>query len=108
VIPENIKQNKWFKISTNIYVLVSLFFIFWMLFFDTNSLRIFWSLNKKIDDLEGQKKELLRQINDDKLFIQKLSDSLELEKFGRENYFLKKEDEDIFIIEFSDRLKTSS
>jgi cell division protein FtsB len=108
VIPENIKQNKWFKISTNIYVLVSLFFIFWMLFFDTNSLRIFWSLNKKIDDLEGQKKELLRQINDDKLFIQKLSDSLELEKFGRENYFLKKEDEDIFIIEFNDSLKTSS
>ena len=108
MIPENIKQNKWFKISTNIYVLVSLFFIFWMLFFDTNSLRIFWSLNKKIDDLEGQKKELLRQINNDKLFIQKLSDSLELEKFGRENYFLKKEDEDIFIIEFSDSLKTSS
>lgn len=108
MIPENIKQNKWFKIITNIYVLVSLFFIFWMLFFDTNSLRIFWSLNKKIDDLEGQKKELLRQINDDKLFIQKLSDSLELEKFGRENYFLKKEDEDIFIIEFSDSLKTSS
>lgn len=108
MIPENIKQNKWFKISTNIYVLVSLFFIFWMLFFDTNSLRIFWSLNKKIDDLEGQKKELLRQINDDKLFIQKLSDSLELEKFARENYFLKKEDEDIFIIEFSDSLKTSS
>ncbi len=108
MIPENIKQNKWFKISTNIYVLVSLFFIFWMLFFDTNSLRIFWSLNKKIDDLEGQKKELLRQINDDKLFIQKLSDSLELEKFGRENYFLKKEDEDIYIIEFSDSLKTSS
>lgn len=108
MIPENIKQNKWFKISTNIYVLVSLFFIFWMLFFDTNSLRIFWSLNKKIDDLEGQKKELLRQINDDKLFIQKLSDSLELEKFGRENYFLKKEDEDIFIIEFNDSLKTSS
>jgi cell division protein DivIC len=108
VIPENIKQNKWFKISTNIYVLVSLFFIFWMLFFDTNSLRIFWSLNKKIDDLEGQKKELLRQINDDKLFIQKLSDSLELEKFGRENYFLKKEDEDIYIIEFSDSLKTTS
>lgn len=108
MIPENIKQNKWFKISTNIYVLVSLFFIFWMLFFDTNSLRIFWSLNKKIDDLEGQKKELLRQINDDKLFIQKLSDTLELEKFGRENYFLKKEDEDIYIIEFSDSLKTSS
>lgn len=108
MIPENIKQNKWFKISTNIYVLVSLFFIFWMLFFDTNSLRIFWSLNKKIDDLEGQKKELLRQINDDKLFIQKLSDSLELEKFGRENYFLKKEDEDIYIIEFSDSLKTTS
>ena len=79
-----------------------------MLFFDTNSFRILWSLESKIEDLERQKEELARQIQVDRSFIEKLSDSIELEKFGRENYYLKKADEDIFIIEFRDSLHTSS
>ena len=57
--------------------------------------------------LEQQKKELIRQIDEDRLMIQKLSDSIELEKFGREQYYLKKADEDIFIVEFMDSVKTS-
>ena len=77
-----------------------------MVFFDTNSFRILWSLESKIDGLEHQKAELIRQIQEDKIFIKKLSDSIELEKFGRENYYLKKADEDIFIIEFRDSLDT--
>ena len=103
-----IRNSRWFKLGTNIYLLVSVFFIVWMLFFDTNSFRILWSLESKIDDLEQQKKELIRQIYEDRLMIQKLSDSIELEKFGREQYYLKKADEDIFIVEFRDSVKTSS
>ena len=105
---KQIRESSWFKIGTNIYVIVSAFFIIWMLFFDTNSFRILWSLETKIDDLERQKEELIRQIQDDQIFIEKLSDSIELEKFGRENYYLKKADEDIFIIEFRDSLDISS
>lgn len=105
---KEIRNSRWFKVGTNIYLLVSVFFIVWMLFFDTNSFRILWSLESKIDDLEQQKKELIRQINEDRLMIQKLSDSIELEKFGREQYYLKKADEDIFIVEFRDSVKTSS
>ena len=105
---KEIRNSRWFKLGTNIYLLVSVFFIVWMLFFDTNSFRILWSLESKIDDLEQQKKELIRQIDDDRLMIQKLSDSIELEKFGREQYYLKKADEDIFIVEFRDSVKTSS
>lgn len=105
---KEIRNSRWFKLGTNIYLLVSVFFIVWMLFFDTNSFRILWSLESKIDDLEQQKKELIRQIDEDRLMIQKLSDSIELEKFGREQYYLKKADEDIFIIEFRDSVKTSS
>ena len=105
---KHIRKSRWFKFGTNIYVLVSAFFIIWMLFFDTNSFRILWSLESKINDLERQKEELIRQIQDDRKFIKKLSDSTELEKFGRENYYLKKVDEDIFIIEFRDSLDTSS
>ncbi len=105
---EKIRESRWFKIGTNIYVLVSVFFIIWMLFFDTNSFRILWSLESKIDELERQKEELVRQIQDDQIYIEKLSDSIELEKFGRENYYLKKADEDIYIIEFRDSINTSS
>jgi len=105
---KEIRNSSWFKLGTNIYVLVSVFFIVWMMFFDTNSFRILWSLESKINDLEEQKKELIRQIDEDRLTIQKLSDSIELEKFGREQYYLKKADEDIFIVEFRDSVKTSS
>ena len=105
---KEIRNSRLFKLGTNIYLLVSVFFIVWMLFFDTNSFRILWSLESKIDDLEQQKKELIRQIDEDRLMIQKLSDSIELEKFGREQYYLKKADEDIFIVEFRDSVKTSS
>ena len=105
---KEIRNSRWFKLGTNIYLLVSVFFIVWMLFFDTNSFRILWSLESKIGDLEKQKKELIRQIDEDRLMIQKLSDSIELEKFGREQYYLKKADEDIFIVEFRDSVKTSS
>lgn len=105
---KEIRNSRWFKVGTNIYLLVSVFFIVWMLFFDTNSFRILWSLESKINQLKQQKKELIRQINEDRLMIQKLSDSIELEKFGREQYYLKKADEDIFIVEFRDSVKTSS
>ena len=105
---KEIRNSRWFKLGTNIYLLVSVFFIVWMLFFDTNSFRILWSLESKIDDLEHQKKELIRRIDEDRLMIKKLSDSIELEKFGREQYYLKKADEDIFIVEFRDSVKTSS
>ena len=105
---KEIRNSRWFKVGTNIYLLVSVVFIVWMLFFDTNSFRILWSLESKINHLEQQKKELIRQIDEDRLMIQKLSDSIELEKFGREQYYLKKADEDIFIVEFRDSVKTSS
>lgn len=105
---KQIRNSSWFKVGTNIYLLVSVLFIVWMLFFDTNSFRILWSLESKIIDLEQQKKELIRQIDEDRLMIKKLSDSIELEKFGREQYYLKKADEDIFIVEFRDSVKTSS
>jgi len=103
---KQIRKSRWFKLGTNIYVLVSAFFIIWMLFFDTNSFRILWSLESKIDELARQKEELIRQIQEDQIYIEKLSDSIELEKFGRENYYLKKADEDIYIVEFRDSLDT--
>ncbi len=87
-------------------MLIVLIFIVWMLFFDTNSYLIQQELNSAIDKLENQKKSFQEEIKKDKVFIERMKDSNELEKFAREKYYLKKENEDIYIIENQDSLKT--
>ncbi|MGB0260861.1 MAG: septum formation initiator family protein [Flavobacteriaceae bacterium] len=101
---KNIWNAPWVRRLTNIYVLVSVVFVLWMLFFDTNSLRIYWSLNNKVKELEKQKQSLIQEIKADQAFIQRMKDTTSMERFGREKYFLKKNNEDIFIIEFQDSL----
>lgn len=101
---KNIWNAPWVRRLTNIYVIVSVVFVLWMLFFDTNSLRIYWSLNNKVKELEKQKQSLIQEIKADQAFIQRMKDTTSMERFGREKYFLKKNNEDIFIIEFQDSL----
>jgi len=40
-----------------------------------------------------------------KKVLKRLSDPEELEKFAREQYYLKKKNEEIYLIEFEDSLK---
>lgn len=105
---KSLKNNKWYPIVmifTSTYVLVLTVFVVWMIFFDTNSLRIHMELEKEIDKLEKQQKFLKEEIAKDKKIIEKLSDKKELEKFAREQYYLKKKNEEIYLIEYEDSLK---
>ena len=102
---KELKKKKWFKIMTNMYVLVLTFFVVWMLFFDTNSLLIHLELRKEIKKLEKTQDFLKNEIAKDKKIIEKLSDEGELEKFAREEYYLKKKNEEIYLIEYEDSLK---
>lgn len=94
-----LKKNKWFRIISNRYFLIIAFFVVWMVFFDANSLLIHRELNKEIKDLENNREYFQHEITRDKEFLEKLEDGEELEKFARETYYLKKENEEIFIIE---------
>ena len=102
---EEIRQKKWFGLLTNVYILVLTVFVIWMLFFDTNSLLIHLELKKEINKLEKQQEFLKQEIAKDKQILEKLSNPEELEKFAREKYFLKKKDEEIYLIEYEDSLK---
>lgn len=82
-----------------------LLFSIWMFFFDTNSYFIHNELNKSIETLENNKEIYRDEIKDDKAFIDKMKDSNEIEKYAREKYYLKKENEDIYIIEHQDSIK---
>jgi len=76
-----------------------------MIFFDTNSFFIHDELNKDIKALEENREFYEHEIKNDKSFIEKMKDSNEMEKYAREKYYLKKENEEIFIIEHEDSLK---
>jgi cell division protein FtsB len=102
---KNLRKKKWFKVFTNMYVLVLTVFVIWMVFFDTNSLLIHLELRKEIKKLEKQQEFLETEIAKDKKVLEKLSDPEELEKFAREQYYLKKKDEEIYLIEYEDSLK---
>lgn len=94
------KKNKIFKIITNIFVLILVPFLVWMLFFDENSYLTHRKFDKEIEDLERTITFYKKNIAADKATIKKLQDSIQLERFAREKYLMKKENEDIYIIEF--------
>lgn len=97
---KQIKENKFVKFITNKYVAILLFFIIWMTFFDANSFFIHRELNKEIDKLEDANEYYNTHINQDSKIIENLKNPDSLEKYAREEYKMKKSDEDILIIEY--------
>ena len=75
-----------------------------MIFLDTHSLKIHRELNQEIEKLETKKKELKNLIEKDLRNIDQLVSKDSLERFARENYGHKKENETIFYIEIEDSL----
>ncbi|TVZ55751.1 cell division protein FtsB [Lutibacter sp. Hel_I_33_5] len=93
-------SNPILKILTNKYVLILAVFIVWMTFFDENSFFTHNKYNKEIEDLQKTVNFYKSEIKEDKETIKKLKDSLQLERYAREKYYMKKENEDIYLIEF--------
>ncbi len=87
------------KILTNRYVLVFAVFSFWMLFFDQNNWIRQWNLTQELNDARQQKRFYREEYVNDSTFLRQLqSDVTVKEKLARENYLMKKDNEDIFVI----------
>jgi cell division protein FtsB len=71
-----------------------------MLFLDNYSYLDHRILNKEINELEDNKTYYQDEIRKDKNQIKKLSNPAQIEKYAREKYYMKKDSEDIYIIEF--------
>jgi cell division protein FtsB len=100
----NKNTTKFLKILKKPFVLILLIFLIWMLFFDANSFLIHRELNKEINELEKEKNYYLREMEADKKTIKQLSTDDGIEKLAREKYYMKKENEDIYIIEYEDSI----
>ncbi len=96
---KKIKGNVWFRIGRNKYILVVAFFLVWMMFFDNNN---WFYLNKLTDEAhlkQSEKSWYKREIGESERELTELTTDLQaLAKFGREKYYMKKSNEDVFVV----------
>lgn len=93
------------KKPQNLFILIFVIFAVWMLFFDANSWLIHRELNHELEDLETERAYYQREIEKDNKAIKELKSEKGTERVAREKYYMKKENEDIYIIEYEDSLK---
>jgi cell division protein FtsB len=93
------KGNKLRKIFLNKYLIVLLIFTVLVTFFDEHSFIHRWQSHRRIVQMEKELKfyqDEIKTTRQKKIELQSSNENLE--KFAREHYFMKKENEDIFII----------
>ncbi len=87
------------KFLKNKYLVAIVFFVIWIVFFDNNNLIERVRLVKDVDQFQKDKLYYQKRIQSDSARLEELLTSPEnLEKFAREQYLMKKDNEDIFIL----------
>jgi cell division protein FtsB len=83
----------------NKYFLAAVAFVVWMLFFDRNDLASQYAYRSQVNKLEEEKDFYIQKISQVEKDLQELNSNQEkLEKFARERYFMKKDNEDVYVI----------
>lgn len=93
-------------ILTNKYLVASVFFIVWMLFFDQRDYFQQRERQAELTKLEAKKRYYVQEIEKTQKQLEDLQNNpAAIEKFARERYLMKRDGEDIYIIEDSADLK---
>lgn len=91
--------KKILNIILNKYFLTSVAFLGWLFFFDSNNIILRLRLKNQLNELRQEKQFYLNEIHKDSILTQKLlNDTAELERFAREKYLMKKDNEDVFLV----------
>lgn len=81
------------------YFIISIAFLFWMLFIDSNDFLSQYKLTRQLKNLKQEKAYYTNKIEEVKKEREELLSNKELlEKFAREKYLMKKKTEDIYVI----------
>lgn len=87
------------KIKGLKYIVVTVVFLAVILFIDDYSLRVSSRLHRQVNELHDEEQALKDAIVADSAANAELKASLDAkEHYGRENYYMKRADEDIFVI----------
>jgi cell division protein FtsB len=82
-----------------VYLVILAIFLVWVLFFDEYNLIRIRRDSRKLKSLKQEAEYLQKKIEKDRERLNALkTDTAEVEKFARETYLLKKENEDVFVI----------
>lgn len=107
-ITENIESLKpsppervWERLSflKSKYFITGIAFFTWMIFIDRNDLPLQWKRVTELNQLQQSEKNMTRQIIETKKELDQLkTNPATLEKYAREKYMMKKDNEDLYII----------
>lgn len=88
-------------IFTNKYLITGTAFAVWMMFFDRNDVPLQLSRIRELNKLEQNEKTMTLLIANTSNELELLKTNPEtLEKYAREKYLMKKDNEDLYIISF--------
>ncbi len=87
---------RWLKSK---YLIAGIAFIVWMCFFDRNDVTLQWKRISELKKLQKSEKLMSQQISGTKSELELLKSSpATLERYAREKYMMKRDNEDLFII----------
>ena len=92
-------MNRLLELLRNKYFLSVAAFVVWMLFFDKNDILAQYEFKSEVSKLQEEKDFYTTEIETVKKDLNELNSNLNTaEKFAREKYFMKKDNEDVFVI----------
>ena len=91
--------NPVLNVLKNKYFIAGVGFLIWMCFFDPKDLGLINARNQKLKELNLSEQHLTVLIKDTKKELSLLkTDAASIEKYAREKFFMKKDNEDLFIV----------
>jgi cell division protein DivIC len=87
----------------NFYFITGISFLLWILFFDSNDVISQFKMSRKLSELESEVtyyEQKIEEVISERKGL--LSNREELERFARETYLMKKENEIVFVIQKED------
>lgn len=92
-------MNRILGLIRNKYFLSVAAFMVWMMFFDKNDIVAQYEYKSEVSKLQEEKDFYTKEIAQVKKDLSELNSNLNTaEKFAREKYFMKKDNEDVFVI----------
>lgn len=92
-------MKKFLKIIGNKYVIATLVFLVLIVFLDEYNLMVTGRVQRQVNELHSEEASLREAIVADSLNAMELRDNLDAkERYARENYYMKRPNEDIFVI----------
>ena len=87
------------QLFKNKFLIATVFFVVWMLFFDHNNLFLHLQYRNELNDLKKSKQYYKEQISKTREEVELLkTDSKWMEKVAREQYLMKRDNEDVYLI----------